>query len=154
MKLLNFAIASMVDANTGNGVNRDFGTQFQTKDSNYEQIGGKLHATSFASVPGEIKNTFKLLIENYKTRAREIRDTKKIAQLSSHMLNDIGLTFEDLQDLESGRITLHTLSRRRNQHHKAAITNDLLCQTSNQVYSDVLNVESANQAQYQTTKCA
>ena len=154
MKLLNFAIASMVDANTGNGVNRGFGAQFQTNDSSYEQIGGKLRATSFVGIPGKIKSAFKLLIENYKTRASEIRDTKKISQMSSHMLNDIGLTFEDLQDLESRRITLKALGTLRNQHHYEATSNDRLNQTSNQIYSDVFNVESANQAQYQTTKCA
>jgi len=76
MKLLNFAIASMVDANTGNGVNPGFDAQFISNDSSYEQIGGELHATSFGGVPGNIKSTFKLLIKNYKSRAREIRNTK------------------------------------------------------------------------------
>ncbi len=154
MKLLNFAIASMVEANTGNGVNRDFGAQFLSNDSSYEQIGGELHATSFVGVPGKIKSAFKLLIENYKARASEIRDTKKIVQMSHHMLNDIGLTFEDLQDLESRRITLKALGTLRNQHHYEAASNDRLNQTSNRVCSKVINVDSANQTQYQITKCA
>jgi uncharacterized protein YjiS (DUF1127 family) len=154
MKLLNFAIASMVDANTGNAVNRDFGAQFLSNHSSYRQFGGELHAASFVNVPDKIKSTFNLLIKNYKARAREIRDTEKILQMSSHMLKDIGLSFEDLQDLESRQITLKALGTLRNQYCYEAASNDRLNQTSNRVWSKPINIDSANQAQYQITKCA
>ena len=154
MKLLNFAIATMIDANTRTGVNHDFDSQFQSKRSNYDQYVMDIRDTSLLDILGKIKRALNRYINNYKTRAREIGDTRAIVQLSNHMLKDIGLTLEDLQDLESGRITLHALSALRGQHHKAAVADDLLLQASNQFRSDMLKAESANQTQYQIPKCA
>ena len=57
MKLFNFAIASIVDANTGNGISRQFIDQSGSNDSGHLQYGRVIRAKSVLGVLAKIKST-------------------------------------------------------------------------------------------------
>ena len=154
MKLFHFAIASIVDANTGSGINRHFVEQSGSKQSAYEQVGQEIRAKSVLDLLANIKSAFKQYINDSRAAARAIRDTAEITQLSEHQLNDIGLTWVDIQDLKSGQITLEALNTRRDQYRDQAARNSRLSQLSTRVTTRVIDIDSANQAEYETAKCA
>jgi hypothetical protein len=69
-------------------------------------------------------------------------------------LKDNGLTFVDIQDLKSGQITLQELSARRGQYRDQAASIKRLDHASKQVGARVLDLDSANQEEYEIAKCA
>jgi len=154
MKLINLGIASIVDANTGNGISRQFTDQFGSKHSDYEISAREIRAKSILGVLAKIKSAFKQYVKDSKADASVKRNTAEIAQLSEHQLKDIGLTPIDIQDLKSGQITLEALNTRRDQYRQQAARNSLLRHSSNRVSTRVLDIDSAHQAQYETAKCA
>ena len=154
MKLINLGIASIVDANTGNGISRQFTDQFGSKDSDYEKSAHEIRAKSVLGVLTKIKSAFMQYLDESRAVARARRDTAEISQLGEHILKDIGLTFVDIQDLKSGQITLQELSARRSQYRDQAASIKRLDHASKQVGTRVLDLDSANQAQYEIAKCA
>lgn len=154
MKLLNLAITSIVDASTGNSVKRRFDERLGSNDYNFEQFGPETRANSMPGVVGKFKSAFIQYIEDSKARAGESRDIAEVLQLNSRILKDIGLTSEDQQDLESGRITLKVLNARRNQYRNGTVGNHRPTRSSNLVGTNLLNIDSANQVQYEAIRCA
>ena len=154
MKLLNFAIASIVDANTGSGINRQYDDQLGSKQSAYEQAGREIRAKSVLDLLSKIKSVFNQYISDSRAAARARRNTEAVSQLSDHTLKDIGLTFVDIQDLKSGQITLTALNARRDRYRDQAASKKRLSQISTRVSTRVLDIDSANQDQYETAKCA
>jgi len=159
MKLFNFAIASIVDANTGNGISRQFIDQTGSTDSDHLQYGREIRAKSVLAVLAKIKIAVKQYVDDSREAAKARRNNEAISQLSEHMLKDIGLTFVDIQDLKSGQTTLKGLNTRRNQYRdqeyrdQAARSNRLV-QSTKRVSSQVVDIDSANQAHYEVAKCA
>lgn len=80
MKLLSFAVASIVDANTGSGVNQHLVEQFGSKDSNYEKFGREIRAKSALGFVAKIKEAFKQYIEDSEARSRETDDIESANQ--------------------------------------------------------------------------
>lgn len=154
MNLLNFAVASIVDANTGSGINRQFVEHLGSKESAYEKAGREIRAKSVLDLLSKIKSAFNQYIKDSRAAARARRDTEAVSQLSDHTLKDIGLTFVDIQDLKSGQITLEALNARRDQYRDQADSKNRLPQISTRISTRVLDIDSANQAQYETAKCA
>jgi uncharacterized protein YjiS (DUF1127 family) len=155
MKLFNFAIASIVDANTGNGVNRHFVEQFGSKNSSYVQFGREIRAKSILGIVGKIKNAFIQYIEDSKAIARERRGVEEVSRMSATMLEDVGLTQNDADDLRLGLISLDTLNARRDQNRKQReVRLSRLSQSSKQVNVSGIDHESANQENYELKKCA
>ena len=154
MKLFNFAIASIVDANTGSGISRQFVEQLGSKESAYEQAGREIRAKSVLDLLSKIKSAFNQYVSDSRAAARARRNTEAESQLSDHTLKDIGLTFVDIQDLKSGQVTLEALNARRDQYRDQAASKNRLRQLSTRVSTQVLDFDSANQDQYETAKCA
>ena len=154
MRLFNFAIASIVDVNTGSGINRQFVEQFGSKQSANEQAGRAIRAKSVLDVLIKIKSTFKQYIDDSRAAARAKRSIAEITQLSDLQLDDIGLTSVDIQDLKSGQISLEALNTRRDQYRDQAALNNLLVEPTKRVSSRVVDIDSANQAHYEIAKCA
>ncbi len=154
MKLFNFAIASIVDANTGSGISRQFDEQLGSKQSAYEQAGREIRARSVLDVLTKIKSVFNQYISDSRAAARSRRNNEAVSQLSEHILKDIGLTFVDMQDLKSGQTTLQGLNTRRDQYRDQAASSNRLVQSTKRVSSQVVDIDSANQAQYEVAKCA
>jgi len=150
MKLFNLAIASIVDANTGNGLNRQFIDQYGSNYSTHEIQAHLIRSRSFLEVITNIKNSAQKYIEDSKAKARRQQSTKDLLQLNSRLLKDIGLTRDDLHELNLGSTSLEALNARRNFSTDKA----RLAQASGQVSSNIRSIGSANQAQYETKKCA
>jgi uncharacterized protein YjiS (DUF1127 family) len=154
MKLINLGIASIVDANTGNGISRQFIGQSGSKDSDYEKSAREIRAKSVLGVLAKIKSAFKQYLDESRAAARARRNTAALSQLCEHLLKDIGLTFVDIQDLKSGQITLEELNARRVQYRDQAASIKHLDLASKQVGTRVLDLDSASQEQYEIAKCA
>jgi len=155
MKLFNFAIASIVDANTGNGVNRQFVDQFGSKHSNYETFGRELRAITILGVVEKIKSAFVQYIEDSKARARQRRGVEEVSQMSAGMLKDLGLTQNDANDLRLGLISLDSLNARRDQNRRdREVRLSQLNQSFKRVGASVIDLENANQETHEMKKCA
>ena len=155
MKLFNFAIASIVDANTGTGVNQRFIEQFGSKNSSYEQFGREIRAKSILGLVGKIKSALIQYIANSKAKAQERRGVEEVSQMSASMLKDVGLTQNDADDLHLGLISLDSLNARRDQNRKQREARlSRLSQSSKQVYVSGSDHESVNQENYELKKCA
>ncbi len=153
MKLLNFAIASIVDANTGNGINRQFVSQFGSNKTDFAQHGRDIRANSILALIGKIKASVTQYIENSKATAQARRSSKEVLQMSEHMMKDVGLTYNDLNDLRLGLISLNTLNQRRdqNRNEQDAGLGRLSLQ---QVSVGKNDLESSNEEAYELAKCA
>ena len=150
MKLLNLAISSIVDANTGNGLNRHFVDQYGSGHSSLHTQAHKIRSRSVLDLIVKIKVGIQAYVEDSKTRAIDRQATKEVLALSDSMLEDIGLTRDNLIELRNGSISLEMLDVRRDQ--KANERKLLLA--SNGVDSHIQEIESANQASYEIKKCA
>jgi len=154
MKLINLGIASIVDANTGNGISRQFTGQFGSKDSDYEKSAREIRTKSVLGVLAKIKSAFKQYLDESRAVASARRNTAAVSQLGEHILKDIGLTSVDIQDLKSGQINLEALNARRGQYRDQAASIKRLDHASKQIGTRVLDLDSASQAQYEIAKCA
>ena len=150
MKLLNLAVASIVDANTGNGINRQYLDQFGSNHSAHEMHGREIRSRSFLDLAAKIKTTLQKYIEDSKAEARRRQAIKDLSQMKDHLLKDIGLSRDDLYDIAHGSTSLEALNARRNRNADTHRLNP----ASGKVSSSVRGIESANQAQYESKKCA
>lgn len=102
MKLLTFAIASIVDANTGHGLARPkhgagYGTEIRrTRPFRSSFVIGALRAAG-ESVAG--------LVDRYRRRLGQARELKQLMALDDHQLRDIGLGRGDLIAVQLGVIS-------------------------------------------------
>ncbi len=150
MKHFNLAIASIVDANTGNGLNHNFIDQFGPSHSTHEQHVHEIRSRSFLDLVTKIKTLVQKYIEDSKTKARNRQVIEDLGQLDDRLLKDIGLNRGDLYGIDDGSTDLETLNARRN---RSADTHKL-SQVSGKVGTGVRSIESANQALYEAKKCA
>jgi uncharacterized protein YjiS (DUF1127 family) len=148
MKHLPFAIASIVDANTGFGLSHG-GGKIDYRAA--EQHARAIRAKSIIGLFAAIKQRIGIAIEAYRVRAQARRDLLTMLNLSDRMLKDIGLTRGDLASIQYGVVTLKQLDAER----KA------LRQVTNQHVTTSIRVEKVNQAQeavnqelYAEAKCA
>ena len=155
MKLFSFAIASIVDANTGNGINRHFVEKLGSKNSSYVQFDHEIRAKSILDIVGKIKNALIQYIADSKAKARERRDVEEVSQMSATMLKDVGLTQNDADDLRLGLISLDNLNARSDQNRRERDARwSRPGQSSKQVSVSVIDLESANQETHELKKCA
>jgi len=150
MTLLNLAVASIVDANTGNGINRQFVDQFGSSQSAHERHGREIRSRSFLDVVAKIKVSAQKYIEDSKAEAKRRQAIKDLSQMNDHLLKDIGLSREDLYDIDQGSTNLEALDARRNRSGNKHGQK----QVSGRVSTSVRKIKSANQAQYETQQCA
>jgi len=150
MKFLNLAVASIVDANTGNGINRHYIDQFGSNYSAHERQGHEIRSRSFLDVVAKIRASVQHYIEESKTEAKRRRAIKDLSGMNERLLKDIGLSRNDLYDIEQGSTSLEALNARRNRSANRRKLN----QVSGKVSTRVRNIKSANQEQYETRKCA
>ena len=146
MKHFNLAVASIVDAYTGNGLNRQFINQYSSNYSDHERHAHEIRSTSFLALVSRVKSSVQEYFEHSKAEAKRRQATKDLFQLNDRLLKDIGLTREDLYAIGQGSTSLGALNARRN--YKSGKVE------RGQVSSSVRSIESANQAQYETKKCA
>lgn len=153
MKILNLAIASIVDANTGHGINQQFVDQFGSNKTDYTQHGHEIRANSILALISKIKTSFKQYIDDSKASARARRNTRDVLQLNDHMLKDIGLTNDDVNDLRMGLISLDAVNQRREQN-RGEQEAGLQHLSRRQVGVTKIDLESANQDTHEIKRCA
>ena len=148
MKLLQFGIASIVDANTGNGLTHNEG---RIDYAAAAQHGRTIRAKSIIALYSLIKKRLGNAISSYRERASLRRQLVALAQLEDHLLKDIGLSRGDIFAVELGQMTLEQLdAQRRNnfQDELPALT------TVDKMGPQSLQLDAVNEAIYNEAKCA
>jgi uncharacterized protein YjiS (DUF1127 family) len=148
MKNFSFAIASIVDANTGFGLSHG-GRKIDYRAA--ERHGRTIRAKSIIALFGAIKQRIGVAVEAYWVRAQARHDLQTLLNLSDSMLKDIGLTRSDLASVQYGVVTLKQLDAERKAAHQVAgqhVTTSTRVEKVNQTR------EAVNQEIYAEAKCA
>ena len=147
MNIMSFAVASIVDANTGNGINRKFVDRFGPDYTEHKEYTYRKRASSILALLAKIKSAVQGYIDRSIAAAQEQKSIKLLLQMNERMQKDIGLTSIDIEDLRSGIITLDALSARREQN--------LGQQSSGRArINNVQKLECVKQESYELGKCA
>ena len=147
MSILQFAVASLVDANTGNGLVHHEG---RINYAAAEQRGRVIRANSVKSLFAAIKTQAGTLLANYRERTRQRRELNALLQLNDYHLRDIGLTRGDLFAVEMGQVTLAQLDAHRNKQFIAKTSPAKV----DQINLQTENLTVANESFYDEAKCA
>ena len=144
MKLLQFAVASIVDANTGNGLVHGGGRIDYTAA---EHHGRAIRAKSVAALISSIKDQVNNAISNLRERASQRRGLAQLSRLDDRLLRDIGVTRGDLVAVERGHTTLAALA----PVHRNDKADEVHMQT---VPDQIQHIKPVNETYYVEAKCA
>lgn len=148
MKLLQFAVASIVDANTGNGLVHGGG---RIDYAAAEQRGRAIRANTVAALISLIRGQISNAISTYKERARQRRGLSELSRLDDRLLKDIGITRGDLVTVELGHTTLAELSP---LHRTDKVTETLNLAVPNQTIESDQDIDAVNETYFVEQKCA
>ena len=116
MKLIQFTVASLVSASTGNPQTQTSHRTTQPAGPQYKTV--QTHRSFLQTMRNGVTSISSLLsrlITANQVRLQQNKNTARILQLNAHYLKDIGLTYNDLADLKSGQKSLSGLSRLRSE---------------------------------------
>lgn len=148
MKSLQFAVASIVDANTGHGLAHNGGRiDYAAAARNGRAIRGKSIIALYRLIKAQLGKAF----SNYQERAAQRRQLADLAQLDNRLLKDIGLSRGDVIAVELGQVTLQQLDAQRRNDYRNELP-DLT--TASQIGEQTLKLDAVNQAVYAEVKCA
>jgi len=148
MKLFQFAVASIVDANTGNGLVHAGGRVDYTAAADH---GRAIRAKTVAALIGLIKSRISNAISTYKERARQRSGLSELSRLDDRLLKDIGLTRGDLIAVELGQTTLAELAPLRGVDN---VAETLKLTVANQINEQDQDIYAVNETDYVEQKCA
>jgi uncharacterized protein YjiS (DUF1127 family) len=148
MKSLQYAVASIVDANTGHGLAHNGG---RIDYAAAAQHGRTIRAKSIIALYRLIKAQLGNAISNYRERAMQRRQLADLAQLDDRLLKDIGLSRGDVIAVELGQVTLQQLDAQRRNDYRNGLP-DLT--TADRIGEQTLKLDAVNQAVYAEAKCA
>jgi uncharacterized protein YjiS (DUF1127 family) len=148
MKSLQFAVASIVDANTGQGLAHNGG---RIDYAAAAQHGRTIRAKSIIALYRLIKAQLGKAFSNYRERAARRRQLADLAQLDDRLLKDIGLSRGDMIAVELGQVTLQQLDAPHRNDYRNELP-DLT--TASQIGEQTLKLDAVNQAVYAEAKCA
>ena len=148
MNYFQFAIASIVDANTGNGlVHSDNRINYAAAASHGREIRSK----SIVALLGQVKHRLSNVIAAIRDRQAQKRNVRRLAGLNDHMLEDIGLTRGDVIAVQMGQIDLRQLVAQRFKNRSA--TRLRPAATSRSV-GNTIRRNALNEAAFVRAKCA
>ncbi len=146
MKLFQFAVASIVDANTGYG----YAHNLDKIDYNAEiQNSRNIRSQSIAVLLRSFGQWIAASVEAYKIQLQQRRNLRRLYQLDDHLLKDIGLTSEDLNSVASGRVSFDQLNAKH--------PHDLLTEGKRAEVRTIAvgqELPAANQDSFSEIKCA
>ncbi len=148
MKLFEFTIAPIVDANTGYGLEgKNLGVDYSAAIHAGREIRAKSVLAWFAS----IKHRIGQVISNYRVRAYNRRAIDGFSKLSDRLLKDIGIERYELASVRAGLTTLEELdaSRRPSQIDTVQVLH-----SSGLVDKEVRKLDAINQDSYAQARCA
>lgn len=151
MKILQFAIASIVDANTGHGLDSKPASE-QIRDYRQTmQKGIEIRAKPLIAIFASIKKVLAASLTNYRVRVKQRADLEALLSLDEHMLRDIGINRGDLPLLKSGVMTLQQLATKRQVHRQAEFE---VYYEGTRMDDKLLNLSAANQQRFSRDCCA
>lgn len=144
MKLIHFAVASIIDANTGYRLtSAGGGNHYAAAEQHAREIRAKTVATLITKIKARLSNT----VSTYRAHALQRRGLAELSRLDDRLLRDIGLTRGDLVAVERGHTDFDELATQRRAEN--------IDQTLNLAsHEPVLEFEAANEADYGAQKCA
>jgi uncharacterized protein YjiS (DUF1127 family) len=110
MNYFHFAIASIVDANTGHGLLHN------TDRIDYAAAarqGRKIRSRSIAALFGKVKSRLLTAIASIRDHQAQRRNLHHLARLNDHILEDIGISRGEVIALQMGQLDLPQLEARR-----------------------------------------
>lgn len=148
MNMFQFAVASIVDANTGNGLVHGSGKRDYIAAERY---GRKIRARSIADVIAAIKSRLVEAVGSYRDAARGRRELRRLINLNDHLLEDIGLHRGDLYAVQLGVSTLDELNKTRRSSRQGGLKERGEVSSSETVN---LDRDAINEQFYDQMKCA
>ena len=148
MKLFEFAIASIVDANTGHGLEgKNLSVDYASEIHRGREIRSKSVLALFAS----IKHRIGQVISNYRVRAYNRRAINEISNLSDRLLKDIGIERYELAQLRAGLTTQEEFDASR---RPIQIDSVQALYSSALVDKEIRKLDAVNQDSYAQARCA
>lgn len=148
MKHFQFAIASIVDANTGYGLARGGGNiDYRDAELRSRAIRSKSVHAFVAAIGAAVGD----ILADYRERARQRRAIEELSQLSDHYLDDIGLTRGDIAAVKLGQTSLEMLDSDRRARLAVAPLDFV---DTDRVDDSIRAAEAVNEAEYGTAKRA
>jgi uncharacterized protein YjiS (DUF1127 family) len=148
MKILQLAVASIVDANTGYGLAHSGGRIDYSAQARH---GRTIRAKSIVALYGLLKEQLSKSISSYHEHVKQRRQFAVLGQLNDHLLRDIGLSRGDLIAAELGQVNLQQLDAKRHNGKQNELP-DL--PTTDRVDPQTLQLSAVNEAVYAEAKCA
>ena len=148
MKSIQFAIASIVDANTGHGLPQN------TREIDYQAVSHRAHVIRSRSFTHSLARIGKTLVDGlkaYYSGREQRRSIDSLSRLNDHMLDDIGLVRGDIIAVQAGQISLAQLEAQRTTERGNAI---LYSPGTSAVALSPVTTNAANEALYAEAKCA
>jgi len=148
MKVFEFAIASIVDANTGYGLE---GKNLSVDYSSAIHTAHEIRANTISALFASIKHRIGQVISNYRVRAYNRRAIDGFSKLSDRLLKDIGIERYELASVRAGLTTLEELdaSRRPSQ-----VDNVQALQSPVRIDNEVRKLVAVNQDSYAQARWA
>ncbi len=148
MKLLEFAIASIVDANTGHGLE---GQNLSVNYASEIHRGREIRSKSVLALFASIKQRIGQVISNYHVRAYNRRAIDAYSNLSDRLLKDIGIERYEIAQVRAGLTTLEELdaSRRSSQIDTVQVLH-----SSGLVDKEIRKLDAINQDSYAQARWA
>lgn len=146
MKLVTFAIASIVDANT-HYLHHDDRPDYQAAMRHGREIRGKSVLQSLRTLVETVRNA----VDRLRVRTREKREVASMLQMSDALLEDIGLQRSDLIAVHYGITSLAELQARRQAREAFAGSRKTIRSVAVSIGSDD---NAANEAVFTPAKCA
>lgn len=148
MKHLHFAIASIVDANTGFGLSHGGG---KVDYEAGEKVARELRSSSVHDFFGAIGGIVRDAVTAQREKARQRRALEELSNLSDYYLDDVGLTRGDIAAVRLGLTSLETLDSDRRARLAVAPLDYIDTET---VDDSARDTEAVNEAEYGASKCA
>jgi uncharacterized protein YjiS (DUF1127 family) len=148
MKLLQLAVASIVDANTGNGLAHNEG---RIDYAAAAQHGRTIRAKSIIALYSLLKDKLGNVFLSYRERALKRRQLADLAQLDDHLLKDIGFSRGDVFAVQLGQVTLEQLKAQRRSVSQDELPN---LTAIDRIGQQSLKLDAVNEAVYHAAKCA
>ena len=146
MNLFNYAIASIVDANThylhGSGA-----ADYSAAVRHGREIRGKSVVASLKALGRGLSSAYR----NYRDRRTEKREVATLLQLNDALLRDIGLNRNDLFAVHYGITTLADLQTRRSSQFETDVQARIKRSMKVKVQGEH---DPANEAVFDSAKCA
>lgn len=148
MKLLQFAVASIVDANTGQGLVHDVRN---IHSADHISNGRTIRARSILDTLKLIKDQLAGSVSSLRAHIRSQGQLAVLARLDDHLLRDIGISREDIYAAQSGLISMEQFKAKRDKTNRYS---GLEVVRDSQPDTKLLQSEAINEAVFSEAKCA